>query len=45
MYFGEFFECAHPNAYESITNDLLKEDDPDNDLANLFPVISFLDYS
>ena len=45
MYFGEFFECAHPNAYESITNDLLKEDDPDNDLGTLFPVISFLDYS
>jgi hypothetical protein len=45
VYFGEFILCHHPNVYESSTNDSLKEDDPDNDLANLFPVISFLDYS
>jgi hypothetical protein len=45
VYFGEFIQCNHPNVYESIENDSLEEDDPDNDLANLFPVISFLDYS
>jgi hypothetical protein len=45
MYFGEFIQCAQPNVYESIKDDLLRADDPDNNLANLFPVISFLDYS
>jgi hypothetical protein len=45
MYFTEFIQCDHPNVFESTTNNLLVEDDPDNDLANLFPVISFLDYS
>jgi hypothetical protein len=45
MYFGEFIQCAQPNVYQSTTNDLLKKDDPDNDLVTLFPVISFLDYS
>jgi hypothetical protein len=45
MYFSEFINCDHPNVYESSVHDSFKEDDPDNDLANLFPVISFLDYS
>jgi hypothetical protein len=45
VYFGEFIQCAQPNVYQSTTNDLFMKDDPDNDLANLFPVISFLDYS
>ena len=45
MYFGEFIQCTEPNVYESTTADLLDQDDPDNDLATLFPVISFLDYS
>jgi hypothetical protein len=45
VYFGEFLQCAGPNVYSSSTNDLFMKDDPDNDLANLFPVISFLDYS
>jgi hypothetical protein len=45
MYFTEFIQCAHPNVYETTTNDLLVENDPDNDLAALFPVFSFLDYS
>ena len=37
--------CAKPNVFESSSKDLLKEGDPDNDLANLFPTISFVDYS
>jgi hypothetical protein len=45
VYFGEFIQCKQPNVYESHGNDSLEGDDPDNDLANLFPVISFLDYS
>ncbi len=45
MYFGEFVQCAQPHVYETSTDDVLKENDPDNYLANLFPVISFLDYS
>jgi hypothetical protein len=45
VYFGEFIQCKQPNVYESTQKYSLEEDDPDNDLANLFPVISFLDYS
>ena len=45
LYLVEFIQCAQPNVYEFSVNELLKEDDPDNDLAVLFPVISFLDYS
>jgi hypothetical protein len=45
VYFVEFVQCAQPNAYESTKKYSLENDDPDNDLANLFPVISFLDYS
>ena len=45
MYLSEFIQCAEPNVYEATTNNFLKEDEPENDLANLFPVISFLDYS
>jgi hypothetical protein len=45
VYFGEFIQCKQPNVYESTGNDSLEGDDPDNNLANLFPVISFLDYS
>ena len=45
MYFGEFILCSQPNVYESTKKNMLKEDDPVSDLANLFPVISFLDYS
>jgi hypothetical protein len=45
MYFGEFIHCSQPNVYESSVNELFKEDDPDNDMTALFPVISFLDYS
>ena len=45
MYFSEFAYCDQPNVYESSKRNLLEADDPDNDLSNLFPVISFLDYS
>jgi hypothetical protein len=45
VYFGEFIQCKQPNVYESTQKYSLEEDDPDNDLSNLFPVISFLDYS
>ncbi len=45
MYFGEFIQCAQPNVFESTKKSFLREDDPDDDLLNLFPVISFLDYS
>jgi hypothetical protein len=45
VYFGEFVQCAQPNVYEISGNDLLEENDPDNNLAALFPVFSFLDYS
>jgi hypothetical protein len=45
VYFGEFIQCAEPHVYESTKKYSIKEDDPDNNLANLFPVISFLDYS
>jgi hypothetical protein len=45
LYFGEFLQCKKPSVYESTTNYPILGDDPDNDLATLFPVISFLDYS
>jgi hypothetical protein len=45
MYFGEFISCSQPNVYESTKKYLIEANDPDNDLSNLFPVISFLDYS
>jgi hypothetical protein len=45
MYLSEFIHCSQPNVYEFSVNGLLEKDDLDNDLANLFPVISFLDYS
>jgi hypothetical protein len=45
MYFGEFVKCDEPNVYESTKKYLLEADDPNNNLSNLFPVISFLDYS
>jgi hypothetical protein len=45
VYFGEFIKCAEPNVYQSTKKYSINEDDLDNDLLNLFPVISFLDYS
>jgi hypothetical protein len=45
VYFDEFVHCAHPHVIESTQNYSLEKDDPDNDMANLFPVISFVDYS
>jgi hypothetical protein len=45
LYFGEWILCKKPSVYESTTNYPILGDDPDNDLATLFPVISFLDYS
>jgi hypothetical protein len=45
VYFGEFIKCTEPNVYQSTKKYSIKDDHLDNDLLNLFQMISFLDYS